>query len=359
MSYTTGTTHYNLPQTVGSDKRDWFDTNEAFAEVDTALYGAVQDTAQAGLDITDLKADVVTINGKLTTDEGNITTLQGKVSTLEGTVASQGSEITDVRRDLQDNIESSHEATATSTHTYAVGDYFFYNDVLYKATAIIGVGDTIVPNTNCTGVTVMSEMENGGASPDASQVSYDNTTSGLTADDVQEAIDELADEKIDTFSGSVQDADSNTYTAVTADGIAYDSTNEQLLLKVNGADTVIPFKKAGEAIGAIYGFKNSIYGIGTDGVADSHTGSTMAGTLVSTDFADIVFVEANEAKVVCKKAGYYGLTSLSEASSSLYTEIAPTLKAVNDEIRGAYINQSGSSKAVFSLVYFGDTNPFA
>lgn len=242
MSYTTGTTHYNLPQTVGSDKRDWFDTNEAFAEVDTALYGAVQDTAQAGLDITALQSDVSTINGKLSTDEGNITTLQGKVSSLESTVASQGTELTDVRRDLQDNIESSHEATATSTHAYSIGDYFFYNDVLYKATANIGVGDTIVPNTNCTGVTVMSELESGGA-VSASGVSYDNTTSGLTADDVQEAVDELADEKIDTFSGSVTDASSNTYTAVTADGIAYDATNDQLLLKVNGADTVIPFNR--------------------------------------------------------------------------------------------------------------------
>lgn len=250
MSYTTGTTHYNLPQTVGSDKRDWFDTNEAFAEVDTALYGAVQDTAQAGLDITALQSDVSTINGKLSTDEGNITTLQGKVSSLESTVASQGTELTDVRRDLQDNIESSHEATATSTHSYSVGDYFFYNDVLYKATANIGVGDTIVPNTNCTGVTVMSELESGGA-VSASGVSYVNTSSGLSGDDVQEAIDELADEKIDTFSGSVTDASSNTYTAVTADGIAYDATNNQLLLKVNGADTVIPFSKGGGAKGVI------------------------------------------------------------------------------------------------------------
>lgn len=192
MSYTTGTTHYNLPQTVGSDKRDWFDTNEAFAEVDTALYGAVQDTAQAGLDITALQSDVSTINGKLSTDEGNITTLQGKVSSLESTVASQSTELTDVRRDLQDNIESNHEATATSTHAYAVGDYFFYNDVLYKATAIIGVGDTIVPNTNCTGVTVMSELEAGGSGTvTAEDVTFDNTTSRLTADNVQEAIDEV------------------------------------------------------------------------------------------------------------------------------------------------------------------------
>lgn len=359
MSYTTGTTHYNLPQTVGSDKRDWSDTNEAFAEVDSALYSAAQGAAQAALDIASINSEIQTITGKQTDDEADISTLQGKVSTLETTVGNHTTEIGDVRRDLQDNIESSREDTATSTHAYEIGDYFYYNDVLFKATAQIAIGATIVPNTNCTGVTVMSEMAAGGASPDASQVSYDNTSSGLTADDVQEAVDELAAEKIDTFSGSVADASQNTYTAVTADGIAYDATNDQLLLKVNGADTVIPFKKAGGAIGAIYGFKNSIYGIGTDGVADSHTGSTMAGTLVSTDFADIVFVDANVAKVVCKKAGYYGLTSMSEASASMYTDLVPTLKAVNDEISGVYINQSGSSKAVFGLIYYGETNPFA
>ena len=190
MSYATGTTHYNLPQTVGTDKRDWTDTNEAFSAVDTALYGAVQDAETATSGIQTLNTAVDTINGKLATDEGNISTLSGKVSTLEGTVAGHTSAIADVRSDLQDNIESHKEASATSTHAYSVGDTFYYNDILYKATANIGVGDTIVPNTNCTGITVMSEIQNQTA-PTAAQVSYDNTSSGLTADDVQEAIDEI------------------------------------------------------------------------------------------------------------------------------------------------------------------------
>lgn len=51
--------------------------------------------------------------------------------------------------------------------------------------------------------------------------------------------------KIDTFSGQVEDAEQTSYTAVTADGIAYDETNQQLLLKVDGADTVIPFSRGG------------------------------------------------------------------------------------------------------------------
>jgi ABC-type glycerol-3-phosphate transport system substrate-binding protein len=45
MSYANGTQFYNLPQTVGTDKRDWFDTNAAFAAIDAALHAAA--TGQA------------------------------------------------------------------------------------------------------------------------------------------------------------------------------------------------------------------------------------------------------------------------------------------------------------------------
>ena len=192
MSYTTGTTHYNLPQTVGSDKRDWTDTNEAFSDVDAALWEAHQGATQAALDIASINSEIQTITGKQADDEADIATISGKVSTLETTVANHTTEIGDVRRDLQDNIESLREDTATSTHAYEIGDYFYYNDVLFKATAQIAIGATIVPNTNCTGVTVMDELKNGGAgSVAAVDVTFDNTASGLTADDVQEAIDEL------------------------------------------------------------------------------------------------------------------------------------------------------------------------
>ena len=192
MSYTTGTTHYNLPQTVGSDKRDWTDTNEAFSDVDAALWEAHQGATQAALDIASINSEIQTITGKQADDEADIATISGKVSTLETTVANHTTQIGDVRRDLQDNIESLREDTATSTHAYEIGDYFYYNDVLFKATAQIAIGATIVPNTNCTGVTVMDELKNGGAgSVAAEDVSYNNTTSGLTATDVQAAIDEV------------------------------------------------------------------------------------------------------------------------------------------------------------------------
>jgi hypothetical protein len=202
MSYTTGTTHYNLPQTVGSDKRDWTDTNEAFSDVDAALWEAHQGATQAALDIASINSEIQTITGKQADDEADIATISGKVSTLETTVGNHTTEIGDVRRDLQDNIESLREDTATSTHAYEIGDYFYYNDVLFKATAQIAIGATIVPNTNCTGVTVMDELKNGGSvSVAAEDVTFNNTASGLVATDVQAAIDEV-NTKVENLPGS-------------------------------------------------------------------------------------------------------------------------------------------------------------
>lgn len=178
MSYASGTTHYNLPQTVGSDKRDWTDTNQAFSDIDAAIYGAAQGASAATSAIETINGEIETITGKQAVDEGNISTLSGKVSTLESTVGTQAAAIADVRQDLQDNIESNHEASATSTHAYNVGDTFYYNDVLYKATAEITIGGTIVPSTNCTAVTVMSEIDQ--INSDLSGLIKTGTASGTT-----------------------------------------------------------------------------------------------------------------------------------------------------------------------------------
>lgn len=160
MSYANGTQFYNLPQTVGTDKRDWFDANAAFAAVDAALHAAA--TGQAA----DAEA-IAAINTSLASDEANIASLQtastthsSEISALQATVATQGTAISDVRQDAEDMISAFNEGAASvSTHAYAIGDYFIYNDVLYKATAAIAIGDTIVPNTNCSATNVTSEIK--------------------------------------------------------------------------------------------------------------------------------------------------------------------------------------------------------
>ena len=158
MSYTNGTTHYNLPQTTGSDKRDWADANQAFADVDAALYGAVQDTAQAELDIDALETRMGTAELNIATNTGDISGLDTRVTTVEGAVTSLSGQVTDTRQDLEDMICAFNEASATSTHAYVVGDYFIYNDVLYRAIQAIAIGDTIVPDTNCTTTNVSTEL---------------------------------------------------------------------------------------------------------------------------------------------------------------------------------------------------------
>ena len=55
-------------------------------------------------------------------------------------------------------------------------------------------------------------------------------------------------DKIDTDSGEFEDTSSNTYIGKTVDMISFDETNNQLLLKVDGADTVYPFKKGIEVM---------------------------------------------------------------------------------------------------------------
>lgn len=158
MAYVTGTTHYNLPQTVGTDKRDWADTNQAFADVDAALYGAVDDVAAAATEITALKGRMDTAETNIGQNTSDIAGLDTRLTTAEGAITSQQSQITDTRQDLEDMICAYNEATATSTHAYEIGDYFIYNDVLYRAIQAIAIGDTIVPDTNCTTTNVTTEL---------------------------------------------------------------------------------------------------------------------------------------------------------------------------------------------------------
>ena len=82
------------------------------------------------------------------------------------------------------------ESSATATKRYEIGDQFILSGVLYTATAIIPNGDPITIGTNCVASDTIADQlaDLGGAAED---ITYDNTTSGLDATDVQEAVDEV------------------------------------------------------------------------------------------------------------------------------------------------------------------------
>lgn len=164
MSYVNGTTHYNLPQTVGTDKRDWADTNQAFADVDAALYTASETASTAASNISTLDNQINGeggIDARLTTAENDIDNVEGSVSTLQNTVSGHTTAIAAVRTDCEDMIVAV-EITAAQMEDSPVaiptGSYFRYNDVLYVATSDIAIHDVIVPNTNCEATNVATEL---------------------------------------------------------------------------------------------------------------------------------------------------------------------------------------------------------
>ena len=158
MSYTNSTTHYALPLPTGSDKSLFTDTNQAFQDIDAAIYSAETVANQAGTDITAIKATIINLQNADVTFQNDITSLKGRMTAVEGVASQNTTDIADVRHDAEDMITAHNEATATSATHYDIGDEFIYNDVLYRATAEINIGDTIVPNTNCSATNVMTEV---------------------------------------------------------------------------------------------------------------------------------------------------------------------------------------------------------
>ena len=158
MSSTTTTQFYGLTQYIGTDKPDFADNNQAFRNVDADLHQVVQDSQGFTSDIADLTERVGNLDTDLTNLSGDLDGEKAKITALQNKELSQDTEISRVERNAQDMITAYNEASATSTHAYAVGDYFIYNNVLYQATAAIAVGATIVPDTNCTTTNVASEL---------------------------------------------------------------------------------------------------------------------------------------------------------------------------------------------------------
>ena len=152
MSATNATTNYSLPLFIGTDKPAWLvDWNSAMSAIDAqmkvnATAILANETAISGLSTTVSAhtTSISTISGQITTLSTGLNTAQGNINTINSLIG------------------NGEPTTTDKTLIGAINE--LYNDI-----------------------------HGGGTDPvAASAVSYDNTTSGLTADDVQEAIDELA-----------------------------------------------------------------------------------------------------------------------------------------------------------------------
>lgn len=220
MSHTNSTTNYELSQFLGSDKPAWLvDYNGDMLKIDTQMKANADAAAEVADDVSQLQSEIGSegLTGRITQAEndidaletavGSVTlpttaqTLTGAIAELKGVNDDQttaiGNNATAIAQ-VSGNVSGVSQLAYTianvydSTATYAIGDYAINANTLYKCTTAIAVGETFDPS-KWTSVKVMDEMPSGGGggSVDADDVSYDNTSSGLSATNVQSAIDEI------------------------------------------------------------------------------------------------------------------------------------------------------------------------
>lgn len=152
MSATNHTTYYGLSQFLGTDKPAWLvDYNGDMAAIDSAIKGVADDIS--GVSTTASSAD-----SKADTNAQNITQLDTQINGASGLA-------TDVVT-LQGNINTINSLIGNGTPTTT--------------------DKTIIGAIN----EINAKIPEGGVS--AEDVSFDGTSSGLQATNVQDAIDELA-----------------------------------------------------------------------------------------------------------------------------------------------------------------------
>lgn len=186
MSATNSTPTINLPLFIGTDKPAWLtDWNGSMNAIDTAI--ATLQTAESGTAtaLASLSQSVAALSG---TVEQHTTAIQ-TVSTATATNTGSINTITSLIGNGEPTTEDKTIIGAIN-EIYAEiggGEGVEASDVTYSNTSS-GLTAANVQAAIDEVVTMIPSV----VTPDAEDVSYDNTDSGLTATNVQAAIDELA-----------------------------------------------------------------------------------------------------------------------------------------------------------------------
>lgn len=159
MGFTNTTAHYSLPQYVATDKPKYLtDFNQTMEAIDTQMYTNAQAAATA--------------DGKAVAAK----------DVADGAVSSIGTLNTQINGDALDPSDRG-----------LAGDVSDNSGAINTINALIGNGTPTTTDKTIIGAIneIYADITGGGTDVTAANVAYDNTTSGLTADDVQEAIDEV------------------------------------------------------------------------------------------------------------------------------------------------------------------------
>ena len=218
MSATNATTNYNFPLFIGTDKPAWLvDWNGAMSAIDAAIKGVDTDVQGAIVDISGLSSTVAAHTASISTISGQITVITTNLNTATGNINTINSLI--------------GNGTPTTTDQTIIGAI---NELHANQ------GDLADLTTPAVSLVAAINAISGGGTVAASAVSYDNTASGLTATNVQAAIDELKG-NIDNINTSdidngviITDATQSNMYEFPSDGYVELSTGPSTTTRVTG-----------------------------------------------------------------------------------------------------------------------------
>ena len=238
MSHTNSTANLSLPQFIGTDKPTWLgDINGAFSAIDA--YAGTNDAA---------------VSAAASDASSAISQAVAAVNTA--------------------NTANTTAGNASTTANNAIGVANTANAIAGTVDAKVGLLADLTTTDRTSIVNAINEVNGAIGTPSASQVSYDNTGSGLTAANVQDAIDELAQggaqATVRYYNGYIQYFDGNNWInfintetpqqilpfmssntdlfgTVTCNQTGYESTAYQAIdggsgsVRMGGADTYVEF----------------------------------------------------------------------------------------------------------------------
>lgn len=212
MSATNSTANYELPIFLATDKPAWLtDWNGAINAIDTAIHTAQSTADGAQTTAGTCVADIATINTSLTTITGNITSLTTTVNGNTGAINT-----------INSLIGNGQPTTEDKTIIGAINEIY----------AMIGGGSTVT----------------------ADVVTYDNTTSGLTGTNVQDAIDEVVSMIPSGPTGSYAKKPTVVSGTLTAGQTSITLSNASIvatsLIDIYTADGT-PFASVSQAVGSV------------------------------------------------------------------------------------------------------------
>lgn len=172
MSATNSTTNYALPIFIGTDKPAWLvDWNGAMTDIDAAIKGVDTDVQGAITSISGLSSTVASHTSTLSTISGQITVITTNLNTATGNINTINSLI--------------GNGTPTTTDQTLIG-------AINELHANQGDLSQLQTTDKSSLVAAINEILGGGQGIiSASIVSYNNSVSGLSASNVQNALDEV------------------------------------------------------------------------------------------------------------------------------------------------------------------------